>query len=1127
MQRSAASQRQIEASDPANSTWVSANAGSGKTRVLTDRVARLLLAGVNPQNILCLTYTKAAASEMQNRLFKRLGSWAMMDDARLRADLHELGIEDDIPAARLRAARTLFARAIETPGGLKIQTIHSFCAGLLRRFPLEAGVSPQFTEMEDRAGSLLRAEVVDAMAMGPEGDVVDLLARHFTETDFDTLLLEIASRRGLFDALPDEAGLRKLFDLAAGLTPEVLLQSVLPDGTSDLIGRLRDLCLTGSITDVKDAKRLAAVNQYDDFIWKDLIVLEGVFLTGEGAKIPFSAKLGSFPTKATRQKAVDLMDEVEPLMEAVEAARGDRIKLMALDRTRALYAFAGVFIDAYERRKLQRGLLDFDDLIRKARALLTDPLVAQWVLFRLDGGIDHILVDEAQDTSPDQWAVIERLAQEFATGQGAQPDRKRTIFVVGDKKQSIYSFQGADPEGFDRMRAHFDAKLRRTGDSINALSLEYSFRSAEAILRVVDLTFGGPQATGPDADIKHRAFKHRMPGRVDLWPAIAPVKEPEVERVWTDPLDQVSTQHPTVRLAERIADSIRQMVKTGTIPADIGKTGEYEQRPITEGDILVLVPRRSGVFPEIIRACKVRGLRVAGADRLRVGAELAVRDIAALLRFLALPEDDLSLAAALKSPLFGWTEQMLYTLAQGRKPGIFLWAALRDADHPTTLAVLHELLKQADFLRPYDLINRILTRHGGRKALLARLGTEAEDGIDALLAQALGYERSAVPGLTGFLEWMQTDDLEVKRQTEAKGDRIRVMTVHGAKGLEAPIVILPDTGVRKIDVKSVVYEIDGHPVWAPPMGAMPDVLRARREEMIAAQTRERRRLLYVAMTRAENWLIVCAAGDVGEGDDSWYGMVAQGMQQAGAVAHEFHGEAGLRLQGLDWDGLPGAMPLPVLKTDTNKPVFHEMPDLPIKSGTVSPSELGGPKAMADEFIDADPDVALARGSLIHRLLEHLPQTPPDHRGTVANALIAADADASLVPDPDLLVNDVLRIIGAPGLADVFSPCALVEAELTATIPAFPAHRFHGAIDRLLISDTQVTAIDFKTNRQVPDSAAQVPEGILRQMGAYHAMLHEIFPSRQINIAILWTATAQLMPLPHDMLMDALSRATIP
>ena len=1125
--RNAASQRQVEASDPANSTWLSANAGSGKTRVLTDRVARLLLAEVAPQNILCLTYTKAAASEMQNRLFKRLGSWAMMADALLLDDLRELGIEGDISPARLRIARTLFARAIETPGGLKIQTIHSFCAGLLRRFPLEAGVSPQFTEMEDRASALLRAEVVDDMAMGPDAGLVDLLARYLTDADFDKLLQEIAGRRGLFDNQPDAASLPGLFGLASGLTPDVLLQSVLPEGTSDLIGRLRGLCLTGSVNDVKAAKQLATFDQHDTFGWKDLILLEDVFLTKDSkVALPFSAKIGSFPTKPTRQKALDLMDEVEPLMEAVEAAREDRLKLMALDRTRALHLFASAFIPAYEARKLSRGMLDFDDLIRKARALLTDPLVAQWVLFRLDGGIDHILVDEAQDTSPDQWAVIERLAQEFASGDGAQPDRQRTIFVVGDKKQSIYSFQGAAPESFDQMRDFFDAKLQRAGDKIHPLQLEYSFRSADAVLRVVDMTSYGPRADGLDDRVSHIAFKNQMPGRVDLWPAIASLKEEDDQRVWTDPVDQISAQHHTAKLAARVAAAVEHMIESGTIPAEVGKTGAFEPRRITAGDILILVPRRSGIFPEIIRACKLRNLPIAGADRLRVGAELAVRDIAALLRFLALPEDDLSLAAALKSPLFGWTEQMLFSLAHGRKKGEFLWQRLRAIpDQPALLAVLNDLRDKADFLRPYDLINRILTRHRGRKLLLARLGTEAEDGIDALLTQALAYERSAVPGLTGFLEWMQTDDLEVKRQMEASGNRIRVMTVHGAKGLESPIVILPDTGVRDIKLSSAIYDVGGYPVWAPPVPAMPEALRQHRDDMIAAQKQERRRLLYVAMTRAESWLIVCAAGDVGEGDASWYRMVEQGMQQAGAVAQEFGDETGLRFEGGVWHDLPIRHAVIAPKIDTIAPEYASIPNLTQGlSGTISPSDLGGAKILPQDIADANPDAALARGSLVHLMLEHLPQSPKPERLTLAKSLLAGIEAQPELTDPTALIADVLTMIEAPALAHLFAPGSMAEVELTAVVRG---RRFHGALDRLVITADSILAVDFKTNRLVPDRPEDVPEGVLRQMGAYLAMLTQIYPDRSITIAILWTATAQLMPLSHDMLMEALARSTIP
>lgn len=1126
MIRDDATERQVQAARPDSSTWLSANAGSGKTRVLTDRVARLLLSGVEPQHILCLTYTKAAASEMQNRLFRRLGTWAMMEGDALAADLAQLGVSGGIGAARLREARTLFARAIETPGGLKIQTIHSFCAGLLRRFPLEAGVSPQFTEMEDRAAELLRAEVVDDMASGRQAGLVDGIARLFTGEDFGRLLAEMTSRRDAFAEMPDHPTLCDLLDLDPGLTMDGLIRTVLPDADAALIADLRRLCRTGSTNDQKAADKLDLIDTAAGFTPAHLALLEEVFLTGEGAKIPYSAKIGSFPTKALRDAHTELMVQVEDLMTRVQEARAQRLALATLDRTRALYAFATVFVPAYEDRKLRRGMLDFDDLIRKARALLTDPHVAQWVLFRLDGGIDHVLVDEAQDTSPDQWAVIERLTQEFAAGEGARPDRQRTIFVVGDKKQSIYSFQGADPAEFDRMRDHFSAELKKAGPDLNALSLDHSFRSSTAILRVVDHTFVDAHRDGLGDVVHHLAFKDRMPGRVDLWPAIEKTSENDEDRVWTDPIDRVSEQHHSVLLANRIADEVRRMVDKETIPVESVEKG-YAQRKITEGDILILVQRRSELFSEIIRACKDRGLQVAGADRLKVGAELAVRDIAALLSFLALPEDDLSLAAALKSPLFGWTEQQLYTLAQGRPDKGFLWTALRDAGdtYAETRAILDDLRRQADYLRPYDLIERILTRHGGRKNLLARLGIEAEDGIDALLSQALSYERSDVPSLTGFLGWMETDALEVKRQMDSAGDRIRVMTVHGAKGLEAPVVILPDTAKRPVRINDELLRNGAHVLWKTAAPMMPPRLRALRDAAVAAQERERRRLLYVAMTRAETWLIVCGAGDMGEGGESWFGMVDEGMRAAGAGTHPFaHGD-GLRLEYLGWAGLPVADKRFSPVSEPVLPVFAPVTAPPVAPVTLSPSDLGGAKVMPGDPAGDDQQTALARGRLMHLLLEHLPPLRADRRHRTGRALLDGAEDAAGLDDLDRLVDDACAIIAEPALATVFDPAALAEVDVTAALDG--VGRVHGTIDRLLIGPERVLAIDFKTNRLVPDRAGDVPEGLLRQMGAYRAMLAQIYPDRRIETAILWTHGTRLMTLPQEIVSAALARVTVP
>ncbi len=846
------------------------------------------------------------------------------------------------------------------------------------------------------------------------------------------------------------------------------------------------------------------------------------------------------------------MDAINALMGRVEQARHHRCGLYTAGKTLALHEFAAVFLREYDHGKNAHGWLDFDDLILKARALLTRPEVAQWVLFRLDGDIDHILVDEAQDTSPEQWQVIEQLTREFAAGQGARADTHRTIFVVGDRKQSIFSFQGADPQEFDRMRAEFAGRLKVARRPFETMKLEHSFRSAAPVLRLVDAVFGGGDgddgSDGTGWQDRHIAFRTTMPGRVDLWPA-----EPKAETTdpgeWYAPVDRVAENHHMVILASRIADRIKSMVGQATIP-DTDRAGGYRMRPVREGDFLILVQRRSLLFQELIRACKNRGLQTSGADRLKIGAELAVRDITALLSFLATPEDDLSLAAALRSPLFGWSERDLHALAAPRPKGSVLWAALRgQADrHPETLAMLGALRDDTDFLRPHDLIERILIRHNGRRRLLARLGPEAEDGIDALLHQALAYERSDIPGLTGFLAWLDSDEAEVKRRPETAGNRIRVMTVHGAKGLESPIVILPDTAAHTSRIRDgILPGADGPALWAPPADMRSAPVAAAHERLVTRQAAERDRLLYVAMTRAEKWLIVTGAGDMGKEDGrAWYQRVVAGMKRAGAVPYELAEGTGLRLSGGDWPETAGTTP-PPLPTETPMTAegipdwaHHPPPPPPDTPAPLAPSALGGAKvlpgpggAMADDAADDAPrddgpeqEAAMLRGARIHLLLEHLPAHPRDHWPELSRTLLRARFPDG--PDADLqdALAEAAGVITAPGLGFLFAPDALAEVDLSATVPELSGHRVSGVIDRLIITPGKVLAVDFKTNAAIPARPEDTPDGILRQLGAYAAALGQIYPDREIATAILWTASATLMTIPRGIVKQALEQAAL-
>lgn len=1099
-----ASLAQRRAARPDASSWVSANAGSGKTRVLTDRVARLLLGGADPGRILCLTYTTAAAAEMQTRLFKTLGQWAMMPDDDLRAAIEALG---EAKAARdalaLEQARTLFARALETPGGLKIQTIHAFCDGLLRHFPLEAGVPPQFTVLDDRQARALRAETLDAVALA-EGGIFAGIAAIGSE-DLDPLLQEIARHRAAFEGPDDQEALARALG-AEGFVPLVL-------GEADR-RLLAEAAALGERSGPKDAGTAAKIRAALAGPAGEMQeALEGALLYGPDAKAPFGPKT-DFPAKALRKAHPGLCDGLDALAAAVAEARPGRIARAAWERACALQAFGRVWLAAYGARKARAGMLDFDDLIDRAGALLQDRGVGAWVLWRLDGGVDHVLVDEAQDTSPAQWAVISAITDEFFAGAGGREGVERTVFVVGDEKQSIYSFQGADPAAFGDMRDRFARMLEAMDRELARCDLLWSFRSAAPILALVDAVFAGPAGAGLEG-ARHLAFDPEAPGRVELWPFLETPKTEE-EGPWHLPEEAGVAADPAEELADRIAREIRGWLDAGRI-----LPGVEPPRAVRAGDVLILVQRRGAIFDATIRALKRRGVPVAGADLLRIGAELAVRDLLAALKAVALTADDLSLAAALRSPLGGLSERELFDLAHDRRGT--LWQALAAAEPaPALREVLRDLRAQADFLRPYDLLQRLLIRHDGRRKLVARLGAEAEDGVDALLEQALAYESVEPPTLLGFLDWIERDEVKVKRRMEGGLDQVRVMTVHGAKGLEAPIVILPDTAQRREGRLPQILRAGEAAVWRMAAAEAPAPLAEAEAERAARAEAENRRLLYVALTRARTWLIVAGAGRPGA--ESWHGLTAAALatlapaEEPGAggpiLALSHNWGAGGESPAADAAAAEGVA-VSEAEADALPDWLRQRPGPAEEAATLSPSGLGGAHALPGEGMEAAE--AQAWGSALHLALERLPDLP---RGDWARAA------ARLLPEA--LAAEVLAeaaaVLEAEELAAVFGPGALVEVDVAAPLPALGGRRIAGRIDRLLVGPETVTAVDFKSNRVTPGRPEDAPEAILRQMGAYAAALAPLWPGRRIETAVLWTRARRLMVLPPALTAAALERA---
>ena len=1145
---SEATLRQVRAADPAGSAWVSANAGSGKTRVLTDRVARLLLAGARPEKILCLTYTRAAAAEMQERLFSLLGGWAMMEDDALREALQARSEEAlELSDAALARARTLFASALETPGGLKIQTIHAFCEKLLRRFPLEAGISPRFEVLDDRAAAQIMAAIRDRMARAAEegsDPSFDAAARRVSEFTLDALDAEALAKRALFtarDGAEADAALAAAFELPEGLKADGLLDEAVAAHDPDAIAELIPRFAAGGKTAQKKVPDLKAA----EAAWKAL--LDGAHATEEerqaqirrfllSAEAALLTRTLSIPkTVVTKGMEAETPGLTETFHAAAEGALRAREALNlsdALARSQDLRTYAAALIAGYEAEKESRSALDFADLVTRAGALLSSSAAASWALYKLDGGVDHILIDEAQDTAPDQWAVIRAVAEEFFAGAGARPgDAPRTLFVVGDEKQSIYSFQGAEPREFGRMRAHFDDRLAAAPRPLHVGELAHSFRSAPAILEFADKVFEG-RAEGlsaEGADPRHVAAKTDAPGLIELWPFFGREEEGE-EPAWDDPIDAPAPRAPKARLAEAVAAHVATLLEEGE-PIPLKKNGRFAGwRPMRPGDVMILVRSRAGLAPGMIRGLKARGVDVAGADRMLLTAELAVKDLLALLRVAQDPGDDLALAALLRSPLGGLDEDGLYEIARARGGRLIDALAAAPEAAPGALDMVRGAIARADYQRPHEILSRALVDHGGRAALLARLGPEAEDAIDELLAQSLAYERAETPTLAGFLAWLDAAaGTEVKREQGGGADEVRVMTVHGAKGLEAPFVILPDAGPVRGARAPGILALDGPggpvPAWPVKAAERPAPMQAAFDALEEKERQERDRLLYVALTRAEDRLLIAGGGEADKAEDSWWGMARQALEALGAeeaprppaLAKEAEAEAPMLRRGPLWSPpasveapaaapRPGAHepPLPAdrIAADRVRPDAPPAPIRRIAASALAPDGAGmaGGDAAGEDAAGRpgapltppaaplDRETARRRGIVVHDMLERLAALPEAARPEAAASLARA-ATALPAAQRDGCAAEALAALALPELAPFLGPNSLAEAGFSAEARSLGG-RLVGRIDRLAFDAAgRILLLDWKTG-PAPARGA-LPGAYLNQLAAYALALEAL------------------------------------
>jgi len=1127
---------QARAVNPADSVWLSASAGTGKTQVLSARVLRLLLQGdVAPEQILCLTFTKAGAAEMAARVNEVLARWVRMEETALFLDLEAIGAPTDQPTRD--RARTRFAAVLDCAGGgLRIDTIHAFSQWLLGAFPEEAGMAPGTQPMEDRDRELLGHRVlaellVDWQATGEHAAIAALedLSLRMGPEKTRGWLMRCAGARELWWGPgawqePLRSRVDRVLGLPAGAGPESLAE-LCADGLFDCAALQRCLEVNRAWGTATGLKTVDAIAEW---------------LAGEGAvrSEGYDALARALFTKEGSPRGLKSLEKLDANYEGMALRVRDSIDRvreraglldLAAFLTPAL-SLGRRFALAWDEAKLREGLIEFDDLIRRAATLLATG-DGQWIRYKLDRRFDHILVDEAQDTNQAQWSIIGALTEDFFAGQGQHDNKLRTIFVVGDYKQAIFRFQGTSPENFREAKDRFaQAMLDRLDNArllperieareLVELGLGRSYRTSQHVLDFVDAAIDqiGPAAMGLD----HRPPPHvgeRRPGLVTLWRPV-PAQPGE-----DDELDEEGAEGwlsaPERRMADRIAAQVKGMIGSFAL-------AKGTPRLAGAGDIMVLVRKRRELAGLIVARLHAAGVPVAGVDRLRLAAPLAVRDLMAALRFAAQPLDDLSLASLLVSPLIGWSQDQL--LQHGwREDKVPLWDHLRRSDHADVLTLrvlLDPLLARADYEPPHALLHWLLVGPWqGRRQLVGRLGREANDPIDELVNAAMAFAAAHVPGLTAFIRWFDAGEGELKREQAGAGGVVRVMTVHGSKGLQAPIVILADaTGDPDASPTRDLTLAERVPGGATRSVPLPDLSKEHKLGPVglaeaAAKAEERQehwRLLYVATTRAEEALFIGGALGRRETEpaaDSWYARLSPLMWGAENDDPIWGGRRQMgELAQVAPSRQQGELAIPFVPPGW---AVRPIGDEPRPPRPLAPSAAGDDLGADPPLPPGEASFAARRGTLIHRLIERLPAMPHEARAAQGAAWLARQAGDLSAEARGEMLERTLAVLAEPAFAELFGPDALPEVPLAALVDG---QVISGTADRLLVTPERVLVADFKTARRPPASGAAIPLSTRRQMAAYVAALGAIYPGRRIEAAVLYTQVPVLFVLTPELL----------
>lgn len=1149
------------ATAPENNVVVHAAAGTGKTWLLTSRIVRLLLEGTEPGAILAITFTRKAAGEIHERVTERLFALAASDEDMLAKQLREIGAGTD--QASRDIARGLYEKHLGAIHALRTTTFHAFCQEILRRFPLEADVPPGFdliettAELEQAAWLALDRKASRAK----EGLLPEAL---------DTLLKECGGVTGTRTALDDFLAHRSDWWAYTENEPDPVkfasakLRHML--GITDDTDTLTDFVQTPAMREqiARYAELLAghptATNQsHVETLMRALAEptpsqhtfdrIRGVLLTDadEPRKMKRSDTLEKKLGARHADELVSLHQEIASRF--LDAIAGHK-RQWTSRVSQAWYTCGMALLEEYQRLKMERGVLDFADLEWKTYRLLNRSRHAEWVQYKLDQRIDHLLVDEFQDTNPTQWRLLLPLLQEMMAGD---PERRRSVFLVGDEKQSVYRFRRADPRLFHAARHWLQQHAQA-----HTLTQHLSWRSSPAVIRFVNLVFHRPgdADTETEGDYllhdfqEHDTHHRQLWGRAELLPLIRRQERTveKADQAWRNPLEQPRQTDEDRRHRQEgdlIAEKIRQLL--GTPIADRDKI-----RPMTGDDIMILLRDRTHArfYEDALRRA---GIPYIGTGRGAFMQSLEVRDLMHLLRNLIEPYNDLALASALRSPMFAASEEDLLRLAQN-PPGSWRERLERLA---TTEAPEGDLFRAQQLLSQWksyighlpvhDLLDRIYCEGNVVARYLAaavpHLRSRVEANLNRFLELALEIDSGRYPSLSHFLAYLErqteNDDKAPAEPAWNREPRVRVLTIHAAKGLEAPVVFLADAarGSRHRDrgMRSVIdWPVnDSRPRYFHLAGAkkyIDDMSLALQTEQQWSARREEANLLYVALTRARQILYVSGC-EPGQGDRGWYGFIEKRLRQAGDSAEA--ARTGLKLNTISLDDGKtifntcaslefGAPPTSLLLEQRSRgPGFVIDPllmrPLPVmtETGILNPSrsvpvEDDHPDEAA-EFPDTRAEVQ-RRGVVIHRMLERL--TSGDTRAAVEKKLRQEFGGSLEEKDFNNCWREACAIADHEDFREFFDPARYREARNEIPILYRAGERdVYGVIDRLIMRDDEIVLIDYKTHaRATRGNIAQLAEDFREQMRQYGEGARRLWPDKKLRLLLLFTACGGVVEL---------------